>query len=92
MVDGVGLDRVSHQEERGDECHFAAKNEGGKAAAQIVEGKIFGGVQIARGLEEREYGGLEEVEEDDDFEADELLESAAGLENRFRASIESEDR
>lgn len=76
----VRLDRVSHQEERGDEGYFAAEDEGGKAVAQVVEGKVSGGVQIVR-AEEREYQGLEEVEYDDDFEADELLESAAGLEN-----------
>ena len=48
-------------------------------------------MQIARGVEEREYQGLEEVEDDDDFEAEELLESAAGLENRLEALIEPEN-
>ena len=86
----VRLDGVSHQEERGDKCEFAAQDEGGKAVAQVVEGEVFVGVQMAR-LEEREYHGLEEAEENDDFEADELLESAAGLEDRFEAFVESED-
>ncbi len=48
-------------------------------------------MQIARGVEEREYQGLEEVEDDDDFEAEELLESAAGLKNRLEALVEPED-
>lgn len=43
-------------------------------------------------MEEREYQGLEEVEYNDDFETEKLLESAAWLENRFEAIIESEDR
>ena len=87
----VGLDRVSHHEERGYECYFAAENEGGKAVAQVVEGKVLAGVQIAL-AEEREDQGLEEVEEDNGFEADELLESTAGLKNRTQAFVESEDR
>ena len=57
----VGLDRVSHHEERRYECYFAAEDEGGKAVAQVVEGKVSAGVQIAL-AEEREYQGLEEVE------------------------------
>ena len=48
-------------------------------------------MQIAL-AEEREYQGLEEVEEDNDFEADELPESTTGLENRFQAFVESENR
>lgn len=48
-------------------------------------------MQIARGVEEREYQGLEEVEDNDDFEAEELVESAAGLKNRFEALVKSED-
>lgn len=48
-------------------------------------------MQMARGVEEGEYQGLEEVEYDDYFEADELVEGAVGLEIRFEASVESED-
>ena len=87
----IGFDRVGHHEERGYECYFAAEDEGRKAVAQVVEGKVLAGVQIAL-AEEREYQGLEEIEEDNDFEADELLESTAGLKNGFQALVESEDR
>lgn len=30
VAEGVRFDRIDHQEERGDECHFAAEDEGGK--------------------------------------------------------------
>lgn len=49
-------------------------------------------MQVAGGVEEREYECLEEVEENKDFEADQLFESAAGLEDRFRALVKLEDR
>lgn len=80
-ADGVRLDGVSYQEEYGNEGQFAAEDEGGKAVAQVVQGKVFSSVQMARGVEEREYQGLKDVEYDYNFEADELLKSAAGLEN-----------
>lgn len=60
-AEGVRLGRLSDQEERGDKCHFAAKDEGGKAIAQVVEGEVFGCLQITRGAEEREYRDLEKV-------------------------------
>ena len=30
MTEGVRFDRINHQEERGEECHFAAEDEGWK--------------------------------------------------------------
>ncbi len=46
---------------------------------------------MSRGEEQREHHGLEEVEEDNDLEAEELLKSAAGLEDWFEALVEAED-
>ena len=31
VAEGVRFDRITHQEERGDECHFAAEDAGEKA-------------------------------------------------------------
>lgn len=48
-------------------------------------------MQVTGRLQEGEDNGLYEVEEDDEFEADELLEGSHGLEFSLEASVEAED-
>lgn len=90
-MEPIRLDGIRNVVEWRKQGHLAAEKERRKAVGQIIEGEVFAAMQVVSGTEKVEDECLQEVEEDDGFEANELFENAALFKDWFRSAVESED-